>query len=267
MGKKKADTTKTESIVNPRIDTTLFEEARQFVFRKYTTAGGIGTLGEKSIHAILKYYYAPDDRYHEQKLGNYVADIMVDGEVIEIQTRNFNTMRDKLKCFLADHDVTIIYPLTYIKWLSWVDPETGEVSKKHKSPKKGTIYAIMRELYRIKMFLLDPHIHFAICMINVEETRILNGWSKDKKRGSEREDGIPTEIIDEIRFDLADGYEQFLPDTLPQQFTSKDLHVHAKIDMSTANTTLNILTHVGIVNRIGKDGRSYLYERAVRKYA
>ena len=60
---------------------------------------GIGTLREKTIHSVLKYYYAPDSVYHEIKIGSYVADICVDGEIFEVQTRNFNKMRDKLDFF------------------------------------------------------------------------------------------------------------------------------------------------------------------------
>ena len=33
---------------------------------------GIGTLREKTIHSVLKYYYAPDSAYHEIKIGSYV---------------------------------------------------------------------------------------------------------------------------------------------------------------------------------------------------
>lgn len=247
-------------IKNPSIDEELFEKAREFVINHLSTASGIGTLSEKTIHAVLKYYYAPNDNYHEVKVNSYVADIMVDGEIIEIQTRNFNTMREKLNCFLENHEVTIVYPVSHFKWISWIDPETGEMTKKHKSPKKGSIYSIMPELYRIKMFLKNPSLHFTICMMDVEETRFLNGWSKDKKRGSVRNDGLPVNIYDEINFDLNNGYRQFLPDTLPLQFTSKDLKVHAKINQNLANVTLNILYHVGIVDRIGKDGNAYLYE-------
>lgn len=247
-------------IKNPCVDEVLFEKAREFVINNLSTAGGIGTLSEKTIHAVLKYYYAPNDAYHEIKVNSFVADIMVDGEIIEIQTRNFNTMRDKLNCFLENHEVTIVYPVAYTKWISWIDPETGEMTKKHKSPKRGSIYSIMPELYRIKMFLKNPSLHFTICMIDVEESRFLNGWSKDKKRGSVRHDGLPINIYDEICFDLENGYRQFLPDTLPHQFTSKDLKVHAKINQNLANVTLNILYHVGIVDRIGKDGKAYLYE-------
>ena len=124
MPKKK----QTEHIPNPSVDMELFNKACSFVKEHLTTAGGIGTLSEKTIHATLKYYYAPNDRYHERKVGTYFADIMVDGEIIEIQTRNFNTLRKKLECFLMEHEVTIVYPVAHTKWLSWIDEETGEIS-------------------------------------------------------------------------------------------------------------------------------------------
>ena len=181
--------TEPEHIPNPCVDYELFTQACEFVRRNLTSAGGIGTLSEKTIHAVLKYYYAPNDCYHEIKIGNFYADIMIEGEIIEIQTRAFNVMRKKLDCFLKDHEVTIVHPIAYTKWLSWIDEETGELSEKRKSPKRGSIYSIMPELYKIKSFLLCPNLHFTICLINVEETRLLNGWSRDKKRGSEREDG------------------------------------------------------------------------------
>ena len=251
---------KPEHIPNPRVDYNLFLQSCDFVEKKLTSAGGIGTLREKTIHAVLKYYYAPNDLYHEIKVGNFVADIMVDGEIYEIQTRNFNTMRDKLDFFLKEHDVTIVYPIPYNRWISWIDMETGEISKKRKSGKKGSIYAVMPELYKIKMFLQNPNLHFILCFIDVEETRFLNGWSQDKKRGSRRNDGVPIAIYDEVDFDLQSGYHQFLPDTLPRQFTSKDFCVHAKVNSTVSSVTLNILNHVGVIERIGKDSRSYLYE-------
>ena len=60
----------------------------------------IGTFYEKSLHAVLKNYYEPDEDKQEIPIENYVADIYADGQIIEIQTRNFNVTRDKLKAFL-----------------------------------------------------------------------------------------------------------------------------------------------------------------------
>lgn len=210
----------------------------------------------------MKYYYAPNPDYHEVKIGPFVADICIDGELFEVQTRNFNKMREKLSYFLQEYDVTIIYPVAHTKWLSWLDMETGELSPKRKSPKTGTLYQIVPELYRIKMFINNPKLHFIISLIDVEETRYLNGWSKNKKKGSSRMDGIPVGIFDEIRIDTLSDYNKFLPDILPESFTSGDLRKAAKISQKTASTLLNILFEIQIVERIGKKGRSYLYQKS-----
>ena len=197
------------------MDYELFNEACRFVIDNDKLLKGIGTLSEKTVHAVLKYYYAPKEIYHEHKVGPYVADILVDGEIFEIQTRNFNTMRKKLEHFLPEHDVTIVYPVAHIKWLQWINEETGEISNKRKSPKIGTIYSIIPELYKIKSFLPHPNLHFIITLIDVEESRLLNGWSKDKKRGSTRDDGIPVAICDEISISSLSDYNVLLPDSLP----------------------------------------------------
>lgn len=242
------------------IDQNLFSEACYKMIGSLQGQNGIGTLREKTIHSVLKYYYAPDSSYHEIKIGPYVADICVDGEIFEVQTRNFNKMREKLDYFLQEHDVTIIYPVAHTKWLSWLDMETGELSPKRKSPKTGTFYQIIPELYKIKMFISNPKLHFIISLIDVEETRYLNGWSRDKKRGSSRMDGIPVGIFDEIRIDNFSDYLIFLPDTLPERFTSKDLGKAAKIPQGSASTLLNVLLETKIIDRVGKTGNSYLYQ-------
>jgi hypothetical protein len=95
----------------------------------------------------------------------------------------------------------------------------------------------------------------------VEETRYLNGWSRDKKRGSSRMDGIPVDIFDEVRIDCFEDYMVFLPQSLPDEFTSKDLGKAAKIPQDKAGTLLNVLIETGIVERVGKDGRSFLYRK------
>lgn len=243
------------------IDQKLFSEACYKMIGALQGQNGIGTLREKTIHSVLKYYYAPNCAYHEVKIGSYIADICVDGEIYEVQTRNFNKMRDKLDFFLQEHDVTIIYPVAHTKWLSWFDMETGEISPKRKSPKTGSLYQIIPELYKIKMFISNPRLHFIISLIDVEETRYLNGWSHDKKRGSSRMDGIPVAIFDEVRIDTFSDYMIFLPDTLPERFTSKDLGKAAKISQSKAGTLLNVLLETRIIDRVGKIGNSYLYQK------
>ena len=244
---------------NSCIDEALFLRACDYVRGLEKGAMGIGTIGEKTIHAIMKYYYAPNPAYHERKVGSYVADIMLDGEILEIQTRAFQNLRRKLDVFLPEHEVTVIYPVAHTKWLSWIDPETGEVTKPRKSPKTGTIYRLIPDLYKLKMYLKSERLHFTIPLIDVLETRILDGWSKDKKRGSHRDDGVPVGIFDEVRINKREDYHVLLPDGLPAEFTVKDYKCAARVPVGVASTALNILFSLDLVERTGKQGNAFVY--------
>lgn len=240
-------------------DKKAFEEAKKKIIGVDRQRIGIGTLSEKTVHAILKNYYEPDEDHQEIPIENYVADIYRDGEIIEIQTRQFNRMRDKLNTFLSLYPVTIIYPIPRQKWLIWIDEESGELSQKRKSPSRGTPYIAFEELYKIKMYLKDPNLRIKLVMMDIEEYKMLNGWSKDKKKGSTRYDRIPLEIVEEIDIKCREDYMQLVPYELPAEFTSKEFASSAHINISLAQTALNILYHVGILTRIGKRGNQYLY--------
>lgn len=239
----------------------LFQEVCHNIIDQNIERNGIGTLSEKTIHAVLKSYFSPDQINQEQKVHNYVADILKGDQIIEIQTRSFNLLRRKLEVFLPDHQVTIVYPIAHTKWLCWVDEETGEVSKPRKSPKVGSAAQIFPELYRIKSYLTHPNLSLHIVLLDIEEYRLLNGWSKDKKKGSSRNDGIPVNFADEIIIDNTSDYIKLLPDTLPAQFTTKDYKKATKVSQGSAWTALNILSYVNAIKQIGKQGNSHLFER------
>ena len=240
-------------------DTEAFEAAKKKIIGVDRQRIGIGTLSEKTIHAILKNYYQPDEDKQEMPIENFVADIYSDGEIIEIQTRQFNRMRNKLKAFLPLYPVTIVYPIPREKWLVWIDEESGELSKKRKSPVKGNPYMAFPELYKIKMFLKDPNIRLKLVFLDIEEYRLLNGWSRDRKKGSSRYDRIPTELVEEIDINCIRDYMQFVPYELEGEFTSKEFAKAAHISVSLAQTVLNILYYVGTVTRTGKRGNQILY--------
>ncbi len=240
-------------------DREAFETAKKKIIGADRQRIGIGTLSEKTVHAILKNYYEPDEDRQEIPIENYVADIYAEGEIIEIQTRQFNRMRDKLKAFLPLYSVTIVYPIPREKWIIWIDEETGEMSQKRKSPAKGNPYIAFSELYKIKMFLKNPNLRLKLVLLDMEEYKLLNGWSKDKKKGSSRYDRIPTDLVEEIDITCLQDYMQFVPYELKDEFTSKEFAKAAHIPVALAQTVLNILYHVGTVTRTGKKGQQYLY--------
>lgn len=242
------------------IDQARFDAAREKIIGKNRERQGIGTLSEKTMHAVLKNYYAPDEDMHEIPIENYVADIYTGSEIVEIQTRAMNRMRKKLEAFLPLYPVTIVYPIPREKWLYWIDEETGEVSQKRKSPKKGNPYLAFIELYKIRPFLSNPNLRLRLDLIDMEEYRLLNGWSRDKKKGSERYDRIPTAFVEEVSIDCIRDYMQLIPYELPEQFTVKEFAKCAKIPARLAGTVLLIFHDLELVRRIGKNGNSYIYE-------
>ncbi|MDD6058472.1 MAG: hypothetical protein PUB98_09500 [Clostridiales bacterium] len=241
------------------IDVQRFEQAKSRIIGLERARAGIGTLSEKTVHAVLKHYYAPDTDMHEIPIENFVADIYTGSEIIEIQTRSFRTMRRKLATFLPLYPVTIVYPIPHIKWLSWIDEESGETSPKRKSPKRGNVYQAFVELYQIRPFLEHKNLRLRLALIDMEEYRLLNGWSRDKKKGSDRYDRIPVQFVEEVCIRQREDYMQFIPYDIPESFTSKEFAVCAKIPERLARTVLLLLTDVNIVERTGKRGRSYLY--------
>ena len=223
------------------------------------------TYGEKTLHNVLKHYFEPDKSRHEIKVGGFVADIVTDLKIIEIQTRALNSLRKKLSVLLESHPILLVYPITRIKWLYWIDKKTGEVTKKRKSPKIGRIYDAIHELYKIRLLLNHPNLSLCIVLVDIEEYRNLDGWSTDKKKGSTRYNRIPIDIAEEIYITTPEEFNMFIPENLENQFTSKDYKAVAKIPLHTAQTGLNILNYVDAVERVGKNGNLYVYER-VYKY-
>lgn len=132
------------------MDQKRFEEAKRKIIGVDRQRLGIGTLSEKTVHAIFKDYYEPNEDHQEIPIENYVADIYRDGEIIEIQTRQFNRMRGKLQTFLPLYPVTIVYPIPYEKWLIWIDEDSGELSKNGNHRKKAAPIRLLRNYIRSK---------------------------------------------------------------------------------------------------------------------
>lgn len=254
------------------IDEKLFEEAKNRMYGKVQGEKGIGTLSEKSVHSVLKYYFAPDEEFHEHKIGTFVADVCIDGEIYEIQTKQFYLMKRKLEYFLKEHEVTIVYPVPLVNTLHWVECDNMDapadnlknsknrhITGSRKTRKKGMPYLFFHELYGIKDFLHHPKLHFILAILSTEEYRLLDGYGPQKKIRATKTDKVPVELLDLITIRKPGDYKQLIPEGLPDEFTSNIFGKKAGIGRSLAGTALNILYELGVVERIGKNGNAYVY--------
>jgi len=244
------------------IDGELFGRAKEQMLWKRQGERGIGTLSEKSVHSVLKYYYAPDEKYHEVKIGTYFADACVEGDIYEIQTRNFYKLNEKLEEFINTFgmDVTIVYPVSIENTLIWIDPDTGEVKKSRtvKAPKK--IYKVFRELYGIRDFLGNPKLHLCIACLKTEDYRLLDGYGKDRKKRATKTDRVPVEFKEEFYFDGVKDALSLFPESLPDEFTAADFRKATGLGANDASVGLLLFYRLGVLSR-RKEGRSFVYRK------
>ncbi len=242
------------------MDQTRFSAVCEEEILRLRERSGIGTLGEKTLHAVLKNYFEPDSSRHEIKVGNYIADIAREHEIVEIQTRGFHTLSPKLSTFLVENFVTIVYPIIKEKQIFWLDPITMAVESTRKSNKNGTIFDLLPELYRIRSFLSNPNLRICVTEVNVIEYRLLDGYGKDRKNHATKLDLVPSALLDEIYFETPNDYLRFLSDTLPENFSSADYRAMMKISSHTATAALGVLHTLGLIEQNGKKGRAFIYQ-------
>lgn len=223
--------------------------------------GGIGTLGEKTLHAAVKYYIEPDPSCHEVPYLGFVADILNADGVTEIQTRSFERLRRKLEVFLDEGPVTLACPLPHLKYVQWLDPATGEVSGRRKSPKTGRPWHILPELDRIREQLEHPNLKLRLMLFDMDEYRNLDGWSRDRKKGSSRRERIPLALYRELWLEKKADWQALIPPELPNEFTRQELARAARFSQRQSAAAIRVLSGLGLCSQHGKRGRAYLYRR------
>ncbi len=249
------------------MNTELFSWACEETLRTARERVSIGTLSEKSLHAAIKLYFEPHSDCQEIAIGDFVADIVGEKGIIEIQTRAFSRMKKKLSQFLAAAPVTVVYPVIVNKTVICVDSNTGAVTSKRKSPKHGSIYSLFDELWGIKEFICNKNLSICLMLIDAEEIRVYGGTASKyggKKQRSHKgyfqSDRIPTKLHNEIYLKCIEDYMIFVPQGLPEQFTVKDFSSASGLSNFSAGQTIRTLKDIGVLTHAGKQGRAYIYE-------
>ncbi len=192
---------------------------------------GIGLYEEKRLHSVLKRWLYDDFGAHEQRVEGqdgkkrrFVADVLTpEGEIFEIQTGDLLPLREKIKFYLekTDYRVTVVHPIIAEKHVNWLDPETGEVSARNKRTSRETPLHGVAQMRHFVSYLDHPRFTLLLPVISAEEFRLLDGWSRDGKRGSHRYELLPTALLDVCRYEKSADYLAAFPD-LPDVFTSKE---------------------------------------------
>lgn len=238
-----------------------FEQALALVLTGGDRPGGIGTLSEKTLHATLKLWLDSDPTHHEIPLaGGSVADIYDGQRVTEIQTAGFSGFRAKLLRLLEQYPVTVVHPVVRRKWITWIDPDTGEAAKPHRSPRVGSFTDACGELVYILPCLSHENLTLRLVLLDVEEQRLADGWGRDGKRGSHRVERRPLELVDTLTLQAPSDYEALIPASLPEMFTAAEFGKATRLQGRRLSGALKVLLDRGVLRR-EKQGRGWNYER------
>jgi hypothetical protein len=205
---------------------------------------GIGLLNEKPLHASLKEWYAQPEDQFEVAVDGFVIDIVRDDLLLEIQTANFASIKSKLKNLARSHQIRLIYPIAQEKWIVKLAQDEGGGTTRRKSPKRGRLEDLFREMVSFPQMLTDPNLSLEVLLIREEEVRRYDGKRHWRRRGWVNEEPA--------------DWSEFLPQEL-ETFTARELAEAIGIRRQLAQKMVYCLRQARVVELIGKQRRAHLY--------
>ncbi len=222
---------------------------------------GIGERNEKSLHAALKQRYAqPGDRF-EERVDGYIVDLHHGDCCIEIQTRRLGAIKRKLKALLEHHHVRVVYPIAREKWIVHLAVRSGRVTSRRKSPRKGKLLDLFDELVSIADLFLDANLSLDVVMTREEEVRRPDGKGSWRRKGQSIDDRRLLQVLETVRFESSRDFHRFLPPNLPQRFSNAYLAECGAMSIYTARKVTYCLRKMGLIHKVGRDGRQLLFEK------
>ena len=226
---------------------------------------GVGTLAEKRLHAAIKTYLSENTDDHEVGFPDrrFVADVMVDKDIFEVQTGSFAPLKPKIEYYLSsfpDCTVTVVHPLVKTGWISYLDPATGELSPRRRSPKSERPEDHFAKLYPLLPYLSNPRFRLRLLLIEEHQIRYKNKKIRVGRKRTSRIERVPLSLYEEICLNSPADYERFLPrDSLPLPFTAKDYALATGIRGLDTYTALHALEALSLIVETGPVGRSRGY--------
>ncbi len=221
---------------------------------------GININNEKSLHSSIKQWYAvPGDRL-EVKVDKYIIDLVREDSLIEIQTKNFSAIRNKLRDLIQYNKVMLVHPIAVEKYIVTME-HTNEVISRRKSPKKGKLTDLFDELVRIPDLIAEENFILEILMTKEEEIRRKDGKGSWRRKGISIVDRKLLEVTEKIIFKEEKDFLRFLPEELPENFTNKILAKTLKITVYKARKITYCFRKMKIIKEVGKHRNELIFER------
>jgi len=215
-------------------------------------------MTEYSLHAGIKERYSVLGGQVEVKVDDFIVDVVKDGLLIEIQTRNLSAIKKKLGKLLLANQVRLVYPIAKVKWIVYVS-NSGEFVRKRRSPKKGKIIDLFIEMVHLSDLINDKNFSFEVLLIEEEELRCDDGKGSWRRRGVSVKDRKLLKVFDRVVFEDITDFLKILPDNLGVSFTNRVLAKKLGISIRLAQKITYCLRKMNILIIDGKKKRELLF--------
>ncbi len=219
---------------------------------------GIGTLQERSLHAAIKQLYNTPDAEVEVKVDGFVIDVVKGNLLIEIQTRKFSAIKDKLFKLMKNHPIRLVHPIPMEKWVIRQGIDGKEISRR-RSPKRMNFAHIFEELVSIPTFIFHSNFELEVLLTKEEEIRVKDGKGSWRRRGWSSVDRRLIEIVDRHLYSNPTDFLHLIPSSLEEPITTRSLSEAAGIPRRLAQKMTYCMRKMEILHLIGKEGNANLY--------
>lgn len=222
---------------------------------------GINTYNEKSLHASLKQWYAsPDDRL-EVRMDGYIIDLVRGDLLVEIQTGGFSPLKRKLAALARNHPIRLVYPIAQEKWIIRLPQVEGDPSQRRKSPKRGQVEQVFKQLVYIPTLLENDNFSLEVLLIREEEVRHYEANKAWRRRGWVTHERRLLEVLSRQVFETPHDLARLLPGDLPTPFTVRELAKAARQPDWLARKMIYCFRAMNLITIEGKRSRSITYIR------
>jgi len=217
----------------------------------------IGTRNESSLHQALKFRYADLGETEMEKAGFVCDAISPQGEVVEIQTGHFGDLKKKLPALAKNNKVRLIYPVIVNKIIELYDVD-GKLLSRKKSPKKGNAWDIFNELIYFPELVTLRGVTIELALVDAVERRRDDGKGSWRRKKISIEDRLLESCRESIVLKRKADWRRFVP--VQGEFTVKTLAPTIHTKPFVAQRTVYVLTKAGVVSKIRKEGRAWIYQ-------
>ena len=216
-------------------------------------------MKEYSLHSEIKAIYSVLGHELEVKVSDgFVIDVLRENLLIEIQTKNFSAIRNKLSKLVVDNRVRLVYPIAKLKWIVYVT-KLGEVVRRRKSPKKGKLIDLFIEFVHLSYLAKNKNFSFEVLLIEEEELRCNDGYGSWRRKRVSIKDRRLLAVFDRVVFENSQDFLRFLPFRLEESFTNKLLAKKLGVPVRLAQKITYCLRKMDLIS-IEKKDKEYVFK-------